>query len=148
MQNQTAITFIYHSFRTMEKIEQHDLEIGQYILTILKSRLDIVASWGLDPKTLRSIKYGIQFHVQGFKQTGLVTVTLNEGADFFEVSLISESGETADTRESIFLDELISTIDELVENVENYEKRVSEEYPFLTQPDNPEKVRPIEIVIL
>ena len=132
----------------MEKIEQHDLEIGQYILTILKSRLDIVLSWGLDSETLRSIKYGIEFHVQGFKHTGLVTVTLNEGADLFEVSLISESGETADTRESIFLDELISTIDELVENVEDYEKRVAEEYPYLTEPDNPEKVRPIEIVIL
>ena len=129
-------------------IDEHDLEIGQYILTILKTRLDIVASWGLDPKTLRPIKYGIQFHVQGFKHTGLVRVTLNEGEDLFEVSLISDSGEMVKMVESIFLDELISTIDDNVEKVENYEKRVSEEYPYLTDPDNPEKVRPVEIIIL
>ena len=148
MQIQTVTTSIYHSFRTMEKIEQHDIEIGQYILTILKSRLDIVASWGFDPKTLKPIKAGIEFHVQGFKHTGLVQVTLNEGEDYFEVSLISDSGETKETRKSIFLGELISTIDDAVEKVDDYEKRVAEAYPYLTQSDNPEKVRPIEIIIL
>ncbi len=129
-------------------IDEHDIEIGQYILTILKTSLDIVTSWGLDPETLRPIKYGIQFHVQGFKHNGLVRVTLNEGADLFEVCLISDNGEMTDSRESIFLEDLISTIDELVEKTEDYEKRISEEYPFLTEPDNPEKVRPIEIIIL
>lgn len=132
----------------MAKIEQHDIEIGKYILTILSSRLDIVSSWGFDPKTLRPIKAGIKFHVQGFKHTGLVHVTLNEGEDLFEISLISDSGEIVKKIESVFLDELISTIDDNVEKVENYEKRVSEEYPYLTDPDNPEKVRPVEIIIL
>ena len=66
-------------------ITEHDVEIGQYILTILKTKLDIVASWGLDPETLRPIKYGIQFHVQGFKHTGLVQVILNEGEDLFDM---------------------------------------------------------------
>ena len=132
----------------MEKIEQHDIEIGQYILSILKTQVGIVASWGLDPKTIKPIKAGIEFHVQGFEHTGNVQVTLNEGADLFEVSLISESGETVDTHESIFLDNLISVIDDAVENVENYEKKVSEEYPFLKDPDNPEKVRPVEVIIL
>ena len=129
-------------------IDEHDIEIGQYILTILKTRLDIVTSWGLDPETLRPIKYGIQFHVQGFKHNGLVRVMLNEGADLFEVCLISDNGEMTDSRESIFLEDLISTIDELVEKTDDYEKRISEEYPFLTEPDNPEKVRHIEIIIL
>ncbi len=129
-------------------IDEHDIEIGQYILTILKSRLDIVTSWGLDPETLRPIKYGIQFHVQGFKHNGLVRVTLNEGADLFEVCLISESGEVVDRHESIFLDNLVSVIDNAVEKTEDYEKRISEEYPFLQDPDNPEKARPIEIIIL
>ena len=129
-------------------IDEHDIEIGQYILTILKTRLDIVTSWGLDPETLRPIKYGIQFHVQGFKHNGLVRVTLNEGADLFEVCLISDNGEMTDSRESIFLEDLISTIDELVEKTDDYEKRITEEYPFLTEPDNPEKVRHIEIIIL
>lgn len=130
------------------KIEQHDIEIGQYILTILKSQVGIVASWGLDPKTIRPIKAGIEFHVQGFKHTGLVRVVLNEGADVFEVSLISESGETVDTHEDVYLDNLISVIDDAVEQVEDYDKRVAEEYPLLADPDNPEKVRPMEIIIL
>ena len=86
--------------------------------------------------------------MQGFKHTGTVRVILNEGEDLFEVSLIAESGETVETHESIFLDELISTIDDAVENVENYEKRVAEEYPIFTDSDNPEKVCPVEIVIL
>ena len=132
----------------MAKIEQHDIEIGKYILSILKTRIDIVSSWGLDSESLKPIEKGIEFHVQGFKHTGLVQVTLNEGEDLFEVCLISESGETKERHESIFLDNLISVIDDAVENVENYEKRVSEEYPFLTDPDNPEKVRPMEIIIL
>jgi hypothetical protein len=129
-------------------IEQHDIEIGQYILTIFERQPGIVASWGLDPKTLRPIKAGIEFHVQGFKHTGTVRVILNEGEDLFEVSLIAESGETVEAHESIFLDELISTIDDAVEKVDDYEKRVATEYPYLTQSDNPEKVRPIEVIIL
>ena len=107
-----------------------------------------MSSWGFDPKTLKPIKAGIEFHVQGFKHTGLVHVTLNEGEDYFEVSLISDSGETVKKVESIFLGELISTIDDAVEKVEDYEKRVATEYPYLTQSDNPEKVRPVEIIIL
>ena len=129
-------------------IDEHDIEIGQYILTIFKARLNIVTSWGLDPDTLRPIKYGIQFHVQGFKHTGLVRVTLNEGEDLFEVSLISDSGETVKTIESIFLDELVSTIDEAVEKTENYDKTLCDTYPFLKDPDNPERIRPVEIIIL
>lgn len=129
-------------------IDEHDVEIGRYILAILKSRLDIVASWGFDPETLRPIKYGIEFHVQGFKHKGKVQVRLNEGADLFEVALVSDAGDTVETKESIFLDELISTIDDAVENVDDYEKRVATEYPYLTQSENPEKVRPMEIIIL
>ena len=132
----------------MEKVNQHDIEIGQYILTILSYQLGIVTSWGFDPKTMRPIKSGMEFHVQGFKHTGMVQVTLNEGEDLFEVCLISESGEVVERHESIFLDNLVSVIDEAVEKVEDYEKRVSEEYPFLKDIDNPDKVRPMEIIIL
>ena len=124
-------------------IDEHDVEIGRYILAILKSRLDIVASWGFDPETLRPIKYGIEFHVQGFKHKGKVQVQLNEGEDLFEVTLVSDEGTVVATHKSIFLDELISTIDNAVEKVENYEKRVAEEYSLLTNPDNPEKVSPM-----
>ena len=134
----------------MEKviIDEHDVEIGQYILSLFKTRLDIVTSWGLDPETLRPIKYGIQFHVQGFKHTGLVRIALNEGADLFEVTLLSEEGKEVKKIEDVFLDNLISTVDEAVEKTDDYDKTLCEEYPFLRNPENPEKVRPIEIIIL
>ena len=132
----------------MEKIEQHDIEIGQYILTILSSQMNVFMSWGVDPETMRPCKCGMQFHVQGFKHTGLVRITLNEGADLFEVTLLSNSGEVVKTMDSVFLDTLISTVDEAVEKTDDYEKRVCEEYPNLVDPDNPEKVRPVEVVIL
>ncbi len=132
----------------MEKIEQHDIETAQYILSILKMSIGIVASWGLDPKSIKPIKTGIEFHVQGFKHTGMVQVKQNEGADLFEVSLITDSGKMTKTQDSIYLDNLISTIDELVEKTEDYEKRISEEYPFLQDSENPEKVKPVEIIIL
>ena len=132
----------------MAKIEQHDIEIGKYILSILKTRIDIVASWGLDPKTLKPIKAGIEFHVQGFKHTGLVRITLNEGADLFEVTLLSDSGEVVKTMDSVFLDTLISTVDEAVEKTDDYDKTLCDTYPFLADPDNPDKVKPVEVIIL
>ena len=78
----------------------------------------------------------------------MVQVTLNEGEDLFEVCLISESGEVVERHESIFLDNLVYVIDNAVEKTENYEERISQEYPYLTEPDNPQKVRHIEIIIL
>ncbi len=132
----------------MAKIEQHDIETAQYILGILKMSIGIVASWGMDPKSIKPIKTGIEFHVQGFKHTGMVQVTLNEGADLFEFCLITDSGVVTMTQDSIYLDNLISTIDEAVEKTDDYEKRISEEYPFLQNPENPEKVKPVEIIIL
>ena len=132
----------------MKKIEQHDIEIGKYILSILNTELGIVASWGLDPETIQPIKRGIKFHVQGFKHTGMVHIVLNEGEDLFEIELVSDEGVTIESHKSIFLDNMISTIDNAVEKVEDYEKRVAEEYSLLTNPDNPEKVLPMEIIIL
>ena len=132
----------------MEKIEQHDIEIGQYILTILSSQMNVFMSWGVDPETMRPCKCGMQFHVQGFKHTGLVRITLNEGAGLFEVTLLSNSGEVVKTMDSVFLDTLISTVDEAVEKTDDYDKTLCDTYPFLRDTDNPDKVKPVEIIIL
>ena len=95
-------------------IDEHDVEIARYILDILSTQPNVFMSWGVDPETMRPCKCGIQFHVQGFKHTGLVRITLNEGADLFEVTLLSASGEVVKTMDSVFLDTLISTVDEAV----------------------------------
>ena len=126
-----------------QQLEEYDLNMAKYIWSILRTRPSITMSWGIDPETIRPIKVGLEFHVQGFIHTGLVRIQLNEGEDLFEVELIDDNGETTKTLKSIFFDELISTIDENVEKTEDYEKRICEEYPNLTKPDNT-----VEIVIL
>ena len=126
-----------------QQLEEYDLNMAKYIWSILRPRPSITMSWGIDPETIRPIKVGLEFHVQGFIHTGLVRIQLNEGEDLFEVELIDDNGETTKTLKSIFFDELISTIDENVEKTEDYEKRICEEYPNLTKPDNT-----VEIVIL
>ena len=129
-------------------IDEHDVEIARYILDILSSKPNVFMSWGVDPETMRPCKCGMQFHVQGFKHTGLVRITLNEGADLFEVTLLSDSGEAVKTMDSVFLDTLISTVDEAVEKTDDYDKTLCDTHPFLADPDNPDKVKPVEVIIL
>ena len=43
---------------------------------------------GVDMDTIKPVKGGLEFHVQGFKHTGMVRIILDEGKDLFEVHLI------------------------------------------------------------
>ena len=60
-------------------------------------------------------------------------VTLNEGLDLFEVSLIDENDKIVNTIESVFCDNLVAVIDDAVEKTEDYEKRISQEYQIITE---------------
>lgn len=113
--------------------EDYNLRLAKYIWAILTSQPIILMSWGIDPKTVRTIELGLEFHCQGFKHRGLVRVTLNEGEDLFEVSLIDENGEIVNTIESVFCDNLVAVIDSAVEKCENYEERISQEYQLITE---------------
>jgi hypothetical protein len=90
-------------------------------------------SWGINPASITIVDVGVKFHVQGFKHKGFLQVVLNEGEDLFEVTLISEEGETVNRIEHIFVDNLISIIDDAVEKTEDYEKRISQEYGIITE---------------
>lgn len=113
--------------------EDYNVRLARYIWTILTSQPIILMSWGIDPKTVRTIELGLEFHVQGFKHTGLVRVTLNEGLDLFEVSLIDENDKIVNTIESVFCDNLVAVIDDTVEKCENYQERISQEYQLITE---------------
>ena len=113
--------------------EDYNVRLAKYIWTILTSYPIILMSWGIDPKTVKTIELGLEFHVQGFKHTGLVRVTLNEGLDLFEVSLIDENDKIVNTIESVFCDNLVAVIDDAVEKTEDYEKRISQEYQIITE---------------
>ena len=106
--------------------ENRNQEIANYIWQILKTRMQIIMSWGIDPSRARVINCGMEIHVQGFLHTGFLQITLNEGTDLFEIALLSESRETVKFIDGIYLDCLIDTIDRAVEKCENYEQRVSE----------------------
>ena len=113
--------------------EEYSKEIAGYILSIFRSNPFVVMSWGINPASITIVEVGVRFHVQGFLHTGYVQVVLNEGEDLFEVTLISEDGETLKTIEHIFVDNLICVIDEAVEKCENYQERISQEYGIITK---------------
>ena len=113
--------------------EEYNREIAGYILSIFRTNPFVVMSWGINPATITIVDVGVKFHVQGFIHTGYVQVQLNEGEDLFEVTLISEEGETLKTIEHIFVDNLISVIDDAVEKCENYQERISQEYGIITE---------------
>ncbi|PWM25715.1 MAG: hypothetical protein DBX40_04530 [Clostridiales bacterium] len=109
----------------------YNLELTRYIWSILKTQITIFMSWGVNPESMKVIEGGLEFHCQGFKHAGKVQIVLDEGKDLFEVHLISENGEKIKTIEDVFLDNLVSVIDENVEKTEDYEKRISEEYHII-----------------
>lgn len=113
--------------------EDYSKEIAGYIFSIFRTNPFVVMSWGIDPKTVKTIELGLEFHVQGFKHTGLVRVTLNEGLDLFEVSLIDENDKIVNTIESVFCDNLVAVIDGAVEKTDDYEKSICEEYGIITE---------------
>ena len=114
--------------------EDYNLRLARYIWAILTSQPIILMSWGVNLKTVKTIELGLEFHVQGFKHTGLVRVTLNEAEDLFEVTLIDDENDTTvDTIQSVFCDNLVAVIDDAVEKCENYQERISQEYQLITE---------------
>lgn len=109
----------------------YNLELAKYIWSILKTQIVIFMSWGVEPKSMKVIEGGLEFHCQGFKHTGKVQIVLDEGKDLFEVHLISENGEKVKTIEDVFLDNLVSVVDENIEKTEDYGKRISETYHII-----------------
>lgn len=89
---------------------------------ILKSRLNVVFSWGLHNK--RVIPDGVRFDVQGFKFKGEVKVLFDytRSAKNNETTFKVVIGEQVHT--GVKADELIGFIDERVEKVDNYEEAV------------------------
>lgn len=103
------------------------MEMAKYIMSILKTQLMVVWSWGLNSPI--AIENGLRFKVQGFKFHGVVEVKYNEGSDLFDVSFI-KAGKVVKTIDGVFFDMLVETIDHYVEKTADYEERVKAEYSF------------------
>ena len=81
--------------------------------------------------TVRAIEGEMKFHVQGFKHTGMVQIILDEGKDLFEIHLIPDSEGEKNVIEDVYLDMLVSIIDENVKQTDDYEKRISDTYDII-----------------
>lgn len=101
------------------------MEMAKYIMTILKTQLMVVWSWGFHQPV--AIENGLQFKVQGFKFRGVVQVVYNEGRDLFDVRFL-KANKMVNTIDGVFFDMLIDTIDDFVEKTSDYEQRVKEQY--------------------
>ena len=101
------------------------MEIAKYIMSILKTQLMIVWSWGFHQPV--AIENGLQFKVQGFKFRGVVSIVYNEGRDLFDISFI-KANKVVTTIDGVFFDMLVDTIDDFVEKTADYEQRVAAEY--------------------
>ena len=101
------------------------MEMAKYIMSIFKTQLMVVWSWGFNSPI--AIENGLRFKVQGFKFRGIAEVKYNEGSDLFDVSFI-KADKVVKTIEGVYIDTLVSVIDNYVEKTPDYEKRVREEY--------------------
>lgn len=119
----------------MEQLTEFDYGIAEYIWKILKTQQQIVWSWGVDPDTVKTIKNGTQFHVQGFLMKGIVKIIYDEGHDLFDIEFLPDDDtKPGKTIQGLYLDQLISVIDENIEYCENYEERINEEYCLIVIP--------------
>ena len=84
----------------------------------------VLFSWG--PHNFKRLPEdkGLSFQVEGFKYHGKVIVMYNAGTDLFEV-ILAKTGEKV---EDVYLDNLVSVIDGLVEKIADYRDRVVAEY--------------------
>ena len=110
--------------------DKYNERMCRYIWNDALQRSIKTLSWGVDFARVKVIKNGTDFHVQGFKVTGIVRVQYVEGSDLFKVTIIPDNKQEAIIIEDVYIDQLVSVIDENVEHCENYEKRISEEYEF------------------
>ena len=103
------------------------MEMAKYILSIFKTQLMVVYSWGFHKPM--ALENGLRFKVNGFKFHGYVDVVYNEANDLFDVSFAKRNN-VVKSIDGVYFDTLIDTIDDFVERTQDYDKRVAKEYSF------------------
>lgn len=105
---------------------ENNTSMARYIWRVFQHSV-IPLSWGICFASVRTLSNGTEFHVQGFKLTGYVKVEYDEGSDTFTVTLTPDENKgNMKIIENVYLDNLISVIDENVEYCENYETMVKQ----------------------
>ena len=111
--------------------DKYNERMCRYIWNDALQRSIKTLSWGVDFARVKVIKNGTEFHVQVFNVTGIVRVQYVEGSDLFKVTILPDNQQKKPIIiENVFLNKLVSTIDENLGNCEIIKKRTSEEYDF------------------
>ena len=102
--------------------------MAEYIMVILKSRLQIMWSWGCCK--FMALNEGLMWHVQGYLLNGWVKVLYNCRTDAFDVYFLNNKKELVKKVEEVYLDNLVDVIDYHVEKDGSFDygKRVKEQY--------------------
>ncbi|WP_139207192.1 hypothetical protein [Prevotella sp. ne3005] len=103
-------------------------KMAEYIMVILKSRINIMWSWGC--KNFVALNDGLMWHVQGYLLNGYVKVLYNIATDAFDVYFLNNKKELVKKVEEVYLDNLVDVIDWNVEKDDSfdYDKRVKQQY--------------------
>lgn len=105
---------------------KNKLSMARYIWRIFQHSV-IPLSWGICFASVRTLENGTEFHVHGFKLTGYVKVEYDEGSDTFTVTITpDENPKNKIIIGNVYLDNLITVIDENVEYCEDYETKVKQ----------------------
>ncbi len=92
-------------------------EMAEYILSIIRMGGSVTWSWG--PKSFQAMAYkgmaALRFSVSGFLHKGKVIVSLNAGADCFEVYCVDNKENVLAAKDDVYLNELVEVIDRLIE---------------------------------
>lgn len=71
------------------------MELANYILSILRTQICVVMSWGFHGAFV--IENGLGFFVQGYLHKGRVEVIYDEGWDLFTVRTVKSDGGVKET---------------------------------------------------
>ena len=82
------------------------------------SRNPIVWSWGFHNPTIYNDKV-LGFNVNGHLHKGKVFLAVN-GSDLFEIYFTSHKGEIMQVQKDVYLEDLTTTIDNVVEKIPQY----------------------------
>lgn len=101
----------------MEEEKNKCSEIARYILYLLSLQPYITMYWGIED--IETFMDSVEFRVDGSLFKGNVRITFITGADLFQVSLYDEDGSTTKHIDDIYTDELVETVDSVIENENN-----------------------------
>lgn len=107
-----------------------ETRMAEYIIVIMKSRWQIMCSWGC--RSFIALNEGLMWHVQGYLFNGWVKVLYNYGTDAFDVFFLTNKKELVKKVEEVYLDNLVDVIDYNVEKDGSfdYNQKVKEQYSF------------------